>query len=157
MQKEKKAPVMNYSEEISEKLNHILERNMDAEKNYRFASENTENERLKEFFSERADERYDFQHELKSEIRNFGEVPKKESSFLGDVQRTWMNLKTALSSNKEEALLEEITRGEKAALGEYDDILNSPHLRPGTRRVLVKQKEVIEKILARTKKMEWQT
>lgn len=148
---------MKYSEEISEKLNHILEKNFDAEKNYRFAAENADSGRLKDFFAERAEERYDFQHELKSEIRSFGEVPKEESSFMGDVQRTWMNLKTAFSNKKEEALLEEIIRGEQSALEEYEGILDSPDLRPSTRKILVKQKEAIETILKKTRNMEPQT
>lgn len=148
---------MKYSEEISAKLNHILEKNFDAEKNYRFAAENAENSRLEQFYTERAEERYDFQHELKSEVRSFGEIPKEESSFLGDVQRTWMNLKTALSNNKEEVLLEEVIRGEQKALEEYEEILDSPDLRPSTRSILLKQKEAIEVILKKTKNKELQT
>ena len=145
---------MKYTEEVSEKLNDLLEKNYDTEKNYKFAAENTKNPELRAFFNERAQERYDFGHELKSEIRNYGEVPEKGSSFTGDLQRTWMNLKTNLSSNKEEALLEESARGEKAAVEEYNDVLEDRNLPPTTETILRKQKDAITAALNKVRSLE---
>ncbi|MGA8853430.1 MAG: PA2169 family four-helix-bundle protein, partial [Christiangramia sp.] len=76
---------MSYSKEISKKLNELLEKNYDAEKGYKLAAEKVKNQQLKSFFSKRAQERYDFGHELKSEIKNFGEDPDKGTSVKGDV------------------------------------------------------------------------
>lgn len=145
---------MKYTEEISEKLNDLLEKNYDTEKNYKFAAENTKNPQLRAFFNERAQERYDFGHELKSEIRNYGESPDKGSSFSGDLQRTWMNLKTNLSSNKEEALLEESARGEKAAVEEYNEVLEDRNLPPTTESILRKQKDAITAALNKVRSLE---
>jgi uncharacterized protein (TIGR02284 family) len=129
---------MKYSEEISNKLNDLLEKNYDTEKAYKYAGENVKNVKLKSFFNERAQERYDFGHELKSEIRNFGETPDKGTSFTGDVQRSWMNLKTSLSSDKEESVLEEMVRGEKAAVEEYNDVLEDNNIPASTKNILMK-------------------
>ncbi len=145
---------MKYSEEVAHKLNELLEKNYDAEKGYKFAAEKVKNPKLQSFFSERAKERYDFGHELKSEIRNFGEAPEKGGSFAGDAHRAWMNLKTSFASDKEEAVLEEAVRGEKAAIEEYNDILKDTNLPPSTGNILTKQRNSITESLNKVKSME---
>ena len=145
---------MSYSNEISKKLNELLEKNYDAEKGYKLAAEKVNNQKLKSFFSERAQERYDFGHELKSEIRNFGEEPDKGSSLAGDAHRSWMNLKASLSGDKDEAVLEEAIRGEKAAVEEYEDILKEQEIPASTGNILMKQKNSIVASLNEVKSLE---
>ncbi len=142
---------MRYPEEITEKLNDLLEKNYDTEKSYRFAAEKVEDPQLKSFFNERAQERYDFGHELKSEIRNFGESPDKGSSVGGDVRRSWMNLKTNLTTNKADTLLDETIKGEKAALDEYNQVLKEIDVPPSTENILMKQRNAITAALNRVK------
>ena len=145
---------MKYAEEVAGKLNILLEKNYDTEKGYRYAAENVTNPQLKAFFNERAQERYDFGHELKSEIRNYGEIPEKGSSFTGDVMRSWMNLKAHLSSNKEEAILEETLRGEKAAVDEYNEVMKEIDLPASTQNVLMKQRNAITAALNKVRSLE---
>ncbi|HSI71024.1 MAG TPA: PA2169 family four-helix-bundle protein [Gillisia sp.] len=145
---------MKFTEKISGMLNDLLEKNYDTEKNYRYAGENAEDPQLKSFFNERAQERYDFGHELKSEIRNFGESPEKGSSIGGDIQRSWMNLKTTFSGNKNEALLEEVSRGEKSAVDEYNEVLKHTDIPPSTQNVLMKQRNAITAALNKVKSLE---
>ncbi|UBZ08457.1 PA2169 family four-helix-bundle protein [Salegentibacter mishustinae] len=145
---------MNYSEKVSGKLNALLEKNNDAEKGYKYAAENAKDPQLKAFFSERAQERYDFSHELETEIRDFGENPDKGSSLAGDAHRTWMNLKSSLSSNKDEAAMEEAVRGEQVAADEYEDVLKDPDIPPTTANLLLKQKNGIVAALNKLKSME---
>ncbi|WP_300433948.1 PA2169 family four-helix-bundle protein [Christiangramia sp.] len=147
---------MSYSNEISKKLNELLEKNYDAEKGYKLAAEKVKDERLKNFFSQRAQERYDFGHELKSEIKNFGETPNKGSSLAGDAHRSWMNLKASLSSDKDESILEETIRGEKAAVEEYEDILKESEIPASTGNILMKQKNAIVASLNEVKTLEKQ-
>ncbi len=145
---------MKYSEEVAGRLNDLLEKNYDTEKAYKSAAESVKDPQLKSFFNERAQERYDFGHELKSEIRNFGVSPDKGSSFSADVQRSWMNLKTNLSSDKEEAVLEEMVRGEKAAVKEYNEVMEATEIPPSTKNVLMKQRNAITAALNQVKTME---
>lgn len=147
---------MSYSKEISKKLKELLEKNYDAEKGYKLAAEKVKNKRLKTFFSERAQERYDFGHELKSEISNFGEAPDKGTSLAADAHRSWMNLKASFSSDKDEAVLEEAIRGEKAAIEEYEDILKESEIPASTGNILMKQKNAIEASLKELKTLEKQ-
>ncbi|SFN63919.1 ferritin-like domain-containing protein [Salegentibacter flavus] len=147
---------MKYPEKIAEKLNRLLEKNIDAEKGYCFASENVKDPQLKAFFAERAEERYDFIHQLKTEIRNFGETPKEKSSLAGDAHRTWMNLKAAFSVNKAEPGLEEAVRGEKVAVEEYKEILDDPEVPASTANILLKQKNDIVAALNKVKSLKIQ-
>lgn len=148
---------MSYSKEVSSKLNSLLEKNYDAEKGYKLAAEKVKREDLKQFFVQRAQERYDFGHELKSEIRNFGENPDKGSSLAGDAHRSWMNLKASLSNDKDESVLEEAIRGEKAAVEEYEDILKESEIPASTGNILMKQKNAIVASLNEVKTLEKQS
>ncbi len=125
-----------------------------SEKGFKKAAENIEHPSLKTYFKSKAEERYNFGHELKSEIRNFGEEPDKGSSFAGDAHRTWMNLKTSLSSDKEEAVLEEAIRGEKASVEEYNEVLKDTNLPASTGNILTKQRDSITASLNKVKTLE---
>ncbi len=147
---------MSYSEEVSSMLNELLEKNYDAEKGYKLAADKVKNKNLQAFFAERAQERYDFGHELKSEIRNFGENPDKGSSLAGDAHRSWMNLKASLSNDKDEVVLEEAIRGEKAAVEEYEKVLRNSEIPASTGNILMKQKNAIVAALNEVKTLEKQ-
>ncbi|SDR73540.1 conserved hypothetical protein [Gillisia sp. Hel1_33_143] len=145
---------MKYSEDVANKLNSLLEKNYDSEKGYQMAAENVKNPQLKEFFNQRAKERYDFGHELKSEIKSFGQEPDKGTSLKGDIHRGWMDIKTSLSSDNEEAVLEEAIRGEKAAVEEYNEVLKSEEIPSSTGNVLMKQRNSITDALNKVKSLE---
>ena len=145
---------MKYTEDVAKKLNSLLEKNYDSEKGYKMAAENVKNPQLKEFFNQRAQERYDFGHELKSEIKSFGQEPDKGTSLKADMHRGWMDIKTSLSSDNEEAVLEEAVRGEKAAVEEYNEVLKSEEIPPSTGNVLMKQRNSITDALNKVKSLE---
>ncbi|SDK88981.1 conserved hypothetical protein [Salinimicrobium catena] len=142
------------AKELTSMLNELLEKNYDTEKVYKTAADDVKHEGLKSFFKEKAMQRYDFGHELKAEIRNFGEEPDKGSSMKGDTHRAWMNLKTALSSDKEEAVLEEAIRAEKAAVEDYNKMIKADGFPPTTANLLIKQRNAIERSLAEVRELE---
>ena len=145
---------MSDSKNIAERLNGLLEKNYDSEKGYKEAADDVKNPRLKEFFTERAKQRYDFGHELKAEIKNFGETPDKGTSLKADAHRVWMNLKSAVSGDNEEAVLEEAIRGEKAAVEDYNEAIKNWGLPPSTENLLIKQRNAIERSLKTVKDFE---
>ncbi|TYB77096.1 ferritin-like domain-containing protein [Bizionia myxarmorum] len=144
----------SYSKEVGDKLNALLEKNYDAEKGYKKAAENTENVALKNHFNRKAAERYDFGHQLKSEIKNFGQEPDKGGSVTGSVHRAWMDVKAVFSADNEESMLEEAIRGEKASVEEYNDVLNETNLPASTRDIVLKQKNTISQELNTIKRLE---
>ena len=133
-----------YSEEVGRKLNELLEKTYDAEKGFKKVAENVENKSLKTYFRNKADERYTFGHELKDEIKSFNQEIDKGGSTLGTIHRAWIDTKALFSLNDEESMLEEVIRGEKAAIAEYDDVLSETTLPTSTLTLIRSQKNKIE-------------
>ena len=68
-----------YTETVGEKLNDLLERTYDAEKGFKKAAENVDHQGLKNYFRSKAQERYDFGHQIKNEIKAFGQEIEEDS------------------------------------------------------------------------------
>ena len=140
---------MKYTVEMSNKLNELLERTYDAEKGFKQAAEKVDNKTIKQFFMDRAKQRYDFGHELKAEIKAFGQSPEKGGSAKETLHRSWIDFKSLFSNNNVEAMLEEVNRGEKEAIETYNDILHDKDfvLPPSTESLLMKQRNAIRETL----------
>lgn len=143
-----------YTQEVGEKLNALLEKTYDAEKGFKKASKNIENESLKQYFDKKATERQKFGTDLKNEIRAFNQNVDKGGSVTGTVHRAWMDVKSLFLLNNEESMLEEAIRGEKAAIEEYKIVLAEVSLPSSTKNILEAQKNVIENGLSKIKFVE---
>lgn len=144
----------DYTDNLGNRLNDLLEKNYDAEKGFKKAVENAQHDGLKKYFSGKAQERYNFGHELKTELKSFGQEPDKGGSATGAAHRTWMEVKSWFSTDDDEAMLEEAIRGEKAAVAEYRDVLNEAALPLTTQQLLKRQMDAIEQGLVNIKRLE---
>ena len=142
------------NKEVVNLLNDLLERNYDAEKGYKKAAEDAKNPVMKDFFRDYASQRYTFGHELKDEIRRLGGEPEKGTSTTSNLHRTWIDIKTALSSDKDETVVEECIRGEKAALDDYEDVLRKSELPVSSREVVQRQHDKIQAAVNRLNQIE---
>ncbi|WP_375323399.1 PA2169 family four-helix-bundle protein [Flagellimonas sp. GZD32] len=140
---------MKYTVEMSNKLNELLEKTYDAEKGFRQAAEKVDNKTIKQFFMDRAKQRYNFGQDLKAEIKAFGQHPEKGGSAKGTLHRSWIDFKSLFSKNMEEAMLEEVNRGENEAIETYNDILHDKEfvLPPSTEALLMRQRNAIRETL----------
>ena len=145
---------MTYTDNIHKELNNIIEKNIAAVKGYREVAEDIENSTYKELFLEQASKRESFVSELQSEITKFGGSPKRDTDFSSDLHRTWTNVKQFFSSNKEEAVFEEIIRGEENAVEEYKEVLEETKLDKTTRDMLRSQLAFIENTISKMKSFE---
>lgn len=145
---------MKDREDLISDLNELLERNYDAIEGYRNASEDVKQAELKSFFSDYVAQRSSFGQEIQREIISLGGKPKSKGSAVGGLHRTWMDIKTALSSDKEEAVLEECITGEKAAVKNYESILKDHDVPASLRTVLETHKREISEALRKLKAME---
>ncbi len=143
-----------YTDKTGNRLNDLLEKTYDAEKGFKKASENAKHAGLKSYFGNKAQERYDFGHQIKSELKTFGKKPDKGGSVTGAAHRTWMDVKSWFSADDDESMLEEAIRGEKAAVEEYNDVLQDATLPSTSKDVLMTQKNKIENGLAKIKRLE---
>ncbi len=141
-------------EKLVDNLQELLEKNYDAEKGFTKAMKDAKNPRLKTFLKQQAAQRGRFTNELTQEIRNLNEEPKDSGSFTGDLHRTWIDIKSAVSGNKDEAVLEECIRGEKASWEEYDNKLKEENFPPNISGVLQKQASEIRNTLTEVKTLE---
>ena len=110
--------------EVIDVLNDLITKNYDAEEGYKEVAEMTDDASLKAFFMSRSQQRYDFGHELKAEIKRLGGEVDKGTSLLADMHRAWISLKDAFTSNDAEGALEEAVRGEENALKYYDEAID---------------------------------
>jgi uncharacterized protein (TIGR02284 family) len=149
-----KIDFMKNFEKISNKLNELLIKNYDAEQGYIKAMHNVENDRLKSFFTERSEDRGRFASQIRTQILLFGETPKESGSFTGTMHRNWMDFKTLFTSNDEKVILEEILRGEKASLEDYNEIISETDIPENIKTVLVSHRNSIKNVINNVPKLE---
>lgn len=113
---------MNTRDVIST-LNGLIETCKDGEDGFRTCAENVRNAELKGVFMERSQHCAKSAEELQSEVRRLGGVPETQGSTLGALHRRWLNVKTAITSKDEAAVLAECERGEDMAVVAYKDAL----------------------------------
>lgn len=142
---------MKYTEEMAQVLNKLLQNNLDAEKGFRNAADEVQNEQLKALFKDLAQQKYDFAHELRGEVRNFGEPPSKGSSVSSDIHRTWMNVRAGISSNPEKVVLAEAAKGEEKALEEYEEVIGNFNFPPSTETIIKRQKQAYRDSITKIK------
>ena len=141
-------------EEITDNLQGLLEKNYDAEKGFKKAMQNAESPRLKSFLQKQAVQRSRFATEITNELLNLNEEPKESGSFTGDLHRAWIDIKSAVAGNEDEAVLEECIRGEKASADEYKEKLQKYSFPAQVESVLQKQSMEIQATLAKVKRLE---
>jgi len=135
-----------FSESTESKLNGLLEKSYDAEKGFRKAADHVDSSSLKSLFMNKAEERLTFRTELRKELLDNGcEIQEDSGSAKASLHRAWMDTKAFFSTNDEESMLEEVRNGEKAALNDYNDVLEDKTLPPTTERILTQQRNTIER------------
>lgn len=128
-------------------LNELIEKNYDAEKGYKEAVTDVENHELKDFFTKSVQQRYEFGHELKTEIEKMGGTPEKGSSVTGTLHRIWINLKSMVTSHDVAAVVNECERGEEAAIEDYEKVLKIEEIPMDAKIVIRKQLQLIRSSL----------
>lgn len=141
-------------DDIVDSLQELLEKNYDAEKGFKKAIENTKNQSLKNYLKHQAVKRNRFVTELDFELHALDAKPKESGSASASIHRAWIDLKSAIAGNDDEAILEECIRGDKASVEEYEDVLKKHQLPANIQQVVAKQLEDIRKTLNEVKRME---
>ncbi len=141
-------------DDLVNNLQELLEKNYDAEKGFTKAMTDAKNPSLKAFLQRQAAQRSRFANELSDIILNLNEKPNESGSATGTLHRAWIDIKTSLSGDKDEAVLEECIRGEKASVDEYHDRLQKYDFPLGISDILTKQADDISATLSKVKTLE---
>ncbi len=111
---------MSQTKEIISTINTLIETLKDGQEGFRQSAEAVKDSQLKTLFNELSLQRSKFAGELQSEAINLGEPkPEDSSSTAGALHRTWINLKSAITTQDDHAILSECERGEDSAVSAY--------------------------------------
>jgi uncharacterized protein (TIGR02284 family) len=115
---------MAQQKEIISTINCLIETLKDGQEGFKQAAAAVKDSNLKSLFSEYSLQRGKFAGELQSEARQLGEAkPEDSSSTAGAMHRAWINLKSAVTSGDDHAILAECERGEDSAVSEYEEAI----------------------------------
>ena len=130
-----------------EGLNHLITIAVDGQHGYSLAAEHATNPLLKALFLKHAAERAGFATELKTLVREAGENPDKEGGPVAALHRAWIDIKTAVTSNDNKAVLNECITGDRAAVAAYESELKDNVYTAEQRGVLERQLKLVREAL----------
>ena len=116
---------MAQNKEAISAINNLIETLKDGERGFKEAAGAVKDPQLKSLFQEYSQQRHRFATELQSQAHSLGEFkPEESSSTAGAMHRAWINLKSAVTSGDDKAILSECERGEDSAVHEFEEALN---------------------------------
>ncbi|HJT81559.1 MAG TPA: PA2169 family four-helix-bundle protein [Chthoniobacterales bacterium] len=115
---------MAQQKEIISTINGLIETLKDGQEGFKQAAEAVKDTSLKSLFTEFSQQRARFATELQTEAMKLGEPePEEDSSASGALHRAWINIKSAITSGDDHAILAECERGEDSAVNEYQEAI----------------------------------
>src|SRR3954449_2993440 len=115
---------MAQQKEIISTINSLIETLKDGQEGFKQAAEGVKDSTLKSLFNEYSLQRAKFAGELQAQAVQLGESdPEDSSSTSGAMHRAWINIKSAITSEDDHAILAECERGEDSAVSEYKEAL----------------------------------
>jgi len=117
---------MTNQKEIISTINDLIETLEDGQKGFKEAADAVSNPQLKSLFVGYSQQRSRFAGELQMQAKSFGESePETDGSTAGAMHRGWINLKSAITSKEESAILSECERGEDAAVQAFEKAMRT--------------------------------
>ena len=116
---------MKEEKEIFSVIDDLIQTLKDGQEGFKQAAEGVKAPQLKSLFNEYSSQRLQFATELQSQAHSLGKSHSEESgSAAGALHRTWINLKSAITSGDDHAILAECERGEDSAVEQYEKAMN---------------------------------
>ncbi|ALW86405.1 hypothetical protein AUC43_15720 [Hymenobacter sedentarius] len=125
-------------------LNELVETLKDGQKGYADAMTDVEDPKLKETFKKYAAQRAGYITEIEDQMFKLDLKPDESSSVTGTVHRAWIDLKSALTSKDNKAVLNECERGEDYAVKAYQTALKAQDLPTPLKSVIEKQYQGVQ-------------
>jgi uncharacterized protein (TIGR02284 family) len=123
------------SEAIST-LNTLIATTIDSVTGYEDSAKNIDNERFREIFRDRANERQQVVEQLRAEVRRLGGDPDDSGSFLGKAHQRFEDLKAAVTGRDEQSIINEVERGEDYLKEKFQTALQSGGLQGESHEVV---------------------
>ena len=117
-------------------LNTLIATTIDSITGYEDSAANIDNERLREAFRERANERQKVVEDLRNHVRRLGGDPEDSGSFMGKAHQRFEDLKAAITGRDEKAIINEVERGEDYLKAKFEAALKEDDLSGESRSVV---------------------
>lgn len=127
-------------------LDDLIEVCKDGEQGYKDAADDVKDENLKEQLLKYSVQRSRFLNQLNEIVKNLGGEMEFRGSILGILHRRWMDVRFAVGGSNPELIFKECLRGEKSAMRQYEEVLNSPALPDDIKHVIQNHYNEITKV-----------
>lgn len=117
-------------------LNTLTATLIDSVTGYRDAAENSDDQRFRQIFNDRADERSRCVDDLRGEVRRLGANPEDDGSFMGKTHQRFLDLKAAVTGRDEKSIINEVERGEDYLKEKFETALKDGDLSGDCRAVV---------------------
>jgi uncharacterized protein (TIGR02284 family) len=130
---------MAQEKETISTVNSLIETVKDGQEGFKQAAEGVTDPQLKSLCNEYSRQRSRFASELQTQVQSLSEsAAEKTSSVAGALHRAWINLKSAVTSGDDHAILTECERGEDSAVKGYEKAMEG-NLSPSLRDIVSRQ------------------
>jgi len=109
-------------------LNTLIATLIDSVTGYEDAASNSAAGRFAEMFRKRANERQKCVEDLRAEVRRLGGNPEDDGSFMGKTHQRFLDLKAAITGRDDQAIVNEVERGEDYLKEKFETALDSDEL-----------------------------
>jgi len=116
-------------------LNSLITTTIDSANGFERSAEDADAGRFADMFRDFAAERRQVVTTLQQEVRSLGGTPNDDGSLKADLHRRWVDLRDAFSRG-DQAIVEEVERGEDYLKSKYDAALGDDRLLPGTMTII---------------------
>ncbi|GAC1612489.1 MAG: PA2169 family four-helix-bundle protein [Novosphingobium sp.] len=109
-------------------LNTLIATLLDSVEGYTKAAGDIEDSRLGTIFADRARERREVASQLQAVVTQQGGEPENDTTTMGAIHRTFFDLKTAITGRDNEAIVNEVERGEDYLKGQFETAMKNADL-----------------------------
>jgi len=117
-------------------LNSLIATTLDSVEGYGEAAKDDGDGTLSGLFTSRAAERRRVASDLQAEVTRLGGTPADGGTALGGAHRMLVNLKALVTSQDEQAIVNEVERGEDHIKAKFENAMNDVALSPAVRAAI---------------------
>ena len=135
-------------------LNNLIETCKDGQNGFQTAAEGVTRSDIKSLFYQYSQQRAQFAGELQTEVTRLGGDATTTGSVAATLHRGWINIKSAVTGEDENAVLAECERGEDSAVSNYKDALADTNLPSDVRAIVERQYAQVQEAHDRIRNLE---
>lgn len=117
-------------------LNSLIATTIDSIDGYHESAKDAESSRFSQMFNDRAAERREVLTKLQAEVGRLGGKPEDDGTAAAAAHRGFVNLKSAVTGQDDQAVINEVERGEDHIKEKFESALKDDDLSPETRAVI---------------------